>query len=47
MAVHDKPKRLVERLWQVDRTGSRSCLAAGFGISSVEPSDSATREFVN
>ena len=28
-------------------TGSRSCAVAGFGISGVEPSGSATRELVN
>jgi hypothetical protein len=31
----------------VDRTGSESCLVAGFVINGVEPSDSATRELVN
>jgi hypothetical protein len=30
----------------VDGTGSGSCPVAGFGISSVEPSGSATRELV-
>jgi hypothetical protein len=29
----------------VDGTGSGSCPMAGFGISDVEPSGSATREF--
>jgi hypothetical protein len=28
-------------------TGSGSCPVAGFGISGVEPSGSATRELVN
>ena len=32
---------------EVDRTGSGSCAVAGFGISGVEPSGSATRELVN
>jgi hypothetical protein len=31
----------------VDETGSGSCPVAGFGISGVEPSGSATRELVN
>ena len=31
----------------MDGTGSGSCAAAGFGISGVEPSGSATRELVN
>ena len=31
----------------MDGTGSGSCAVAGFGISSVEPSGSATRELVN
>jgi hypothetical protein len=31
----------------VDVTGSGSCPMAGFGISGVEPSSSATRELVN
>jgi len=31
----------------VDGTGSGSCAMAGFGISDVEPSGSATRELVN
>jgi hypothetical protein len=31
----------------VDGTGSGSCPMAGFGINSVEPSGSATRELVN
>ena len=31
----------------MDGTGSGSCLVAGFGISVVEPSGSATRELVN
>jgi len=31
----------------VDGTGSGSCAVAGFGISGVEPSGSATRELVN
>jgi hypothetical protein len=30
----------------MDVTGSGSCLIAGFGISGVEPSGSATRELV-
>jgi hypothetical protein len=30
----------------VDGTGSGSCPMAGFGISGVEPSDSATRDLV-
>jgi hypothetical protein len=30
----------------VDGTGSGSCPVAGFGISGVEPSGSATRELV-
>jgi hypothetical protein len=34
-------------LEQVDGTGSGSCAVAGFGISGVEPSGSATRELVN
>jgi hypothetical protein len=29
----------------VDGTGSGSCPIAGFGISDVEPCDSATRQF--
>ena len=33
--------------WEVDGTGSGSCAVAGFGISGVEPSGSATRELVN
>jgi hypothetical protein len=32
---------------RVDGTGSGSCPVTGFGISSVEPSCSATRELVN
>jgi hypothetical protein len=32
---------------ELDRTGSGSCPVTGFGISDVEPSDSATRELVN
>jgi hypothetical protein len=32
---------------EVDRTGSGSCLVAGFGISGVEPSGSALRAFVD
>jgi hypothetical protein len=31
----------------VDRTGSGSCPVAGFGISSVEPSGSATDDLVS
>jgi hypothetical protein len=31
----------------VDGTGSGSCAVAGFGIRSVEPSGSVTRELVN
>jgi hypothetical protein len=31
----------------VDRTGSRSCPMAGFGISGVKPLCSAARELVN
>jgi hypothetical protein len=31
----------------VDGTGSGSCPVAGFAISHVEPSGSATRELVN
>jgi hypothetical protein len=31
---------------QVDETGSGSCSVAGFGISSVEPSGSATTKLV-
>jgi hypothetical protein len=31
----------------VDGTGSGSCPMAGFGISGVEPSGSATSELVN
>jgi hypothetical protein len=31
----------------VDGTGSGSCPVAGFSISGVEPSGSATRELVN
>ena len=31
----------------MDRTGSGSCAVAGFGISGVEPSGSATGELVN
>ena len=31
----------------MDRTGSGSCAVAGFGISGVEISGSATRELVN
>jgi hypothetical protein len=31
----------------VDRTGSESCPIMDFGISSVEPSGSATRELIN
>jgi hypothetical protein len=31
----------------MDGTGSGSCLVAGFGISDVEPSGSATRVRVN
>jgi hypothetical protein len=31
----------------MDATGSESCPVAGFGISGVEPSGSATRELVN
>ena len=31
----------------MDEAGSGSCLVAGFGISGVEPSGSATRELVN
>jgi hypothetical protein len=31
----------------VDETGSGSCPMAGFGVSSVEPAGSATRELVN
>jgi hypothetical protein len=30
----------------VDGTGSGSCHVAGFGVSGVEPSGSATREIV-
>ena len=33
--------------WELDGTGSGSCAVAGFGISGVEPSGSATRELVN
>jgi len=29
--------------WEMDGTGSGSCPVAGFGISGVEPSGSATR----
>jgi hypothetical protein len=31
----------------MDGAGSGSCPVAGFGISGVEPSGSATRELVN
>ena len=31
----------------MDRTGSESCAVAGFDISGVEPSGSATGELVN
>jgi len=31
----------------MDGTGSGSCQMAGFGISGVEPSGSATRELAN
>ena len=31
----------------MDGTGSGSCTVAGFGISGVEPSGSATRQLVN
>jgi len=31
----------------VDGTGSGSCAMAGFGISGVEPTGSATRQLVN
>jgi hypothetical protein len=31
----------------VDRTGSGSCPVAGFGISGVEPSGSATTELID
>jgi hypothetical protein len=31
----------------VDRTGSGSCPVAGFGISGVEPSGSAVRQFLH
>ena len=31
----------------MDGTGSGSCAVAGFGISGVEPSVSATRELIN
>ena len=31
----------------MDGTGSGSCVVAGFGISDVEPSGSATGELVN
>jgi hypothetical protein len=34
------------RGWEMDGTGSGSCPVAGFGISGVEPSGSATRELV-
>jgi len=30
--------------WEMDGTGWGSCAVAGFGISGVEPSGSATRE---
>jgi hypothetical protein len=33
--------------WEVDETGSGSCPMTGFGISGVEPSCSATGEFVH
>jgi hypothetical protein len=33
--------------WEVDRTGSGSCLIADFGITGVEPSGTAARELVN
>ena len=31
----------------MDGTGSGSCAMAGFGISGVEPTGSATRQLVN
>jgi hypothetical protein len=33
--------------WDVDRTGSGSCVAVGFGVSGVETLCSATRELVS
>jgi hypothetical protein len=33
-------------VWKMDGTGSGSCPVAGFGISGVEPSGSATRQLV-
>jgi hypothetical protein len=39
--------QLIMKGYEVDGTGSGSCLVAGFAISGVEPPGSVIRELVN